>query len=141
MGCRALLVSKLKVDGLQVGTFKESTINLQTINHQSSTFNLYMDWQLLGLSFITVFLAEIGDKSQLAAIALGGSLKSPRAVFLGSVAALLLASFIGVLAGEGVAQLFPPRILKAIAAVGFALMALRLLWPAQANDEDSTTLT
>jgi len=77
-----------------------------------------MDWQLLGLSFITVFLAEIGDKSQLAAIALGGSLKSPRAVFFGSVAALLLASLIGVLAGEGVAQLFPPRILKAIAAVG-----------------------
>ena len=34
-----------------------------------------MDWQLLGLSFITVFLAEIGDKSQLAAIALGGSSK------------------------------------------------------------------
>ena len=96
-----------------------------------------MDWQLLGLIFITVFLAEIGDKSQLAAIALGGSLKSPRAVFFGSVAALLLASLIGVLAGEGVAQLFPPRILKAIAAVGFALMALRLLWPSQASDEES----
>ena len=29
-----------------------------------------MDWQLIGISFITVFLAEIGDKSQLAAIAL-----------------------------------------------------------------------
>ncbi len=85
-----------------------------------------MDWQLLGLSFITVFLAEIGDKSQLAAIALGGSFKSTRAVFFGSVAALLLASLIGVLAGEGVAHLLPDRILKAIAAVGFALMAIRL---------------
>ena len=95
-----------------------------------------MDWQLLGLSFITVFLAEIGDKSQLAAIALGGSQKSPRAVFFGSVAALLLASLIGVLAGEGVAQLFPPHILKAIAAVGFALMALRLLWPSSASNQE-----
>ncbi len=95
-----------------------------------------MDWQLLGLSFITVFLAEIGDKSQLAAIALGGSMKSPRAVFLGSVAALLLASFLGVIAGEGVAQLFPDRILKTIAAVGFALMALRLLWPSQETSEE-----
>jgi putative Ca2+/H+ antiporter (TMEM165/GDT1 family) len=93
-----------------------------------------MDWQLLGLSFITVFLAEIGDKSQLAAIALGGSLKSPRAVFLGTVAALLLATFIGVLAGGGMAQLLPVRMLKAIAAVGFALMAVRLLWPDE-NDE------
>jgi putative Ca2+/H+ antiporter (TMEM165/GDT1 family) len=58
-----------------------------------------MNWQLLGLTFMTVFIAEIGDKSQLAAIALGGSSQHPRAVFFGSVAALLLASSIGVLAG------------------------------------------
>jgi putative Ca2+/H+ antiporter (TMEM165/GDT1 family) len=87
-----------------------------------------MDWQLLGISFITVFLAEIGDKSQLAAIALGGSSKSPRAVFLGSTIALVLASFLGVIAGGGVAQVLPERILKALAAIGFAVMALRLIW-------------
>jgi putative Ca2+/H+ antiporter (TMEM165/GDT1 family) len=87
-----------------------------------------MDWQLFGLSFITVFLAEIGDKSQLAAIALGGSSKSPRAVFLGSVTALILASFLGVIVGGGVAQFLPTRILKAIAAVSFLIMALRLLF-------------
>jgi len=95
-----------------------------------------MDWQLLGLSFITVFLAEIGDKSQLAAIALGGSCQSPRAVFFGSVAALLLATLIGVLAGEGVAVLLPAQILKAIAAIGFALMAVRLLWPSEVKSEE-----
>lgn len=94
-----------------------------------------MDWQLLGLTFITVFLAEIGDKSQLAAIALGGSLKSPRSVFLGTVSALILASFLGVLVGGGVAQLFPVRTLKAIAAVGFALMALRLLLSKKLADD------
>ena len=93
-----------------------------------------MDWQLLGLTFITVFLAEIGDKSQLAAIALGGSMKSPRAVFFGSVTALILASFLGVLVGGGVAQLFPPRILKAIAALGFAILAVRLLSPSQGGE-------
>ncbi|MBE9128550.1 MULTISPECIES: TMEM165/GDT1 family protein [unclassified Coleofasciculus] len=99
-----------------------------------------MDWQLLGLSFITVFLAEIGDKSQLAAIALGGSLKSPRAVFFGAVTALILATFIGVLAGGGVAQLFPTRVLKAIAAVGFALMAVRLLWTPQEEKDEQEEL-
>jgi putative Ca2+/H+ antiporter (TMEM165/GDT1 family) len=88
-----------------------------------------MDWQLFGLSFITVFLAEIGDKSQLAAIALGGSAKSPKAVFLGSITALILASFLGVLAGGSLAQLLPTKLMKAIAALGFAVMALRLLWP------------
>ena len=87
-----------------------------------------MDWNLLGLSFVTVFLSELGDKSQLAAIALGGSCKSLRAVFLGTSAALLLASFLGVMLGEGASQLLPPYWVKAIAAVGFAVMAVRLLW-------------
>ncbi len=87
-----------------------------------------MDWQLLGLSFITVFLSELGDKSQLAAIALGGSSKFPKAVFLGTAAALLLASFLGVLLGEGAAQLLPERLVKSLAAIGFAVMGARLLW-------------
>ena len=92
-----------------------------------------MDWQLFGLTFITVFLAEIGDKSQLAAIALGGSSQSPRAVFFGTIVALIFASFLGVVAGGGVAQLFPAKLMKAIAAIGFAIMALRLLWSAPEN--------
>lgn len=87
-----------------------------------------MDWQLLGLTFVTVFIAEIGDKSQLAAIALGGSSQHPRAVFLGSVVALLLTSSIGVLAGGEIAAFLPTKLLKGFAALGFALMALRLLW-------------
>lgn len=88
-----------------------------------------MDWQLFGLSFITVFLAELGDKSQLAAIALSGNSQCPRAVFLGSIAALILASLLGVIAGGSVGYLLPARFLKALAAIGFAFMALRLLWP------------
>lgn len=97
-----------------------------------------MDWHLVGLSFITVFLSELGDKSQLAAIALSGSSKFPRAVFLGTAGALLLTSFLGVLAGEATSVLLPVKLVKAIAAIGFALMALRLLWPeADLPEEDS----
>lgn len=78
-----------------------------------------------------VFLSELGDKSQLAAITLGGNCHSPRAVFLGIASALVLTSLLGVLAGEGVAQLLPTPVLKAIAACGFALMGVWLLWPAE----------
>lgn len=88
-----------------------------------------MNWQLLGLSFITVFLAELGDKSQMAAIALSGNTKAPRAVFFGAAAALIVASGLGVLLGSGTAELLPTRWVKALAAIGFAVMALRLLWP------------
>lgn len=86
-----------------------------------------MDWHLLGLSFVMVFISELGDKSQLAAIALSGSSRSLRAVFLGTAAALLLASFLGVSLGEGVSHLLPLRWVKSIAAVGFLVMGLRLL--------------
>ena len=87
------------------------------------------DWNLVGVSFITVFVSELGDKSQIAAIALGGSTSSPKAVFLGTASALVLASFLGVLPGEGTAQILPAQIVKGIAAIGFALMVIRLLWP------------
>ncbi|MCU0567524.1 MAG: TMEM165/GDT1 family protein [Oculatellaceae cyanobacterium Prado106] len=87
-----------------------------------------MDWNLLGLSFVTVFISELGDKSQLAAIALSGRSSSLRAVFLGSTAALILASFLGVLLGDGLSQFFPTRWVKIAAALGFAVMAIRLLF-------------
>lgn len=93
-----------------------------------------MDWHLLGLSFVTVFLSELGDKSQLAAIALSGSGKSLRAIFLGTAVALLLASFLGVILGEGASHLLPTRWVKAIAAIGFALMAVELLWARESEE-------
>jgi len=95
-----------------------------------------MNWHLLGLSFVTVFLSELGDKSQLAAIALSGNTTAPRAVFLGTAAALLLASFLGVLLGEGTAHLLPARWVKLLAAIGFAILAARLLLPRLTGMED-----
>ncbi|MCU0552570.1 MAG: TMEM165/GDT1 family protein [Leptolyngbya sp. Prado105] len=95
-----------------------------------------MDWRLMGISFVTVFLAELGDKSQLAAIALSSNCNnSPKAIFLGTVAALVLASFIGVILGEGTAQLLPTKWTKIIAAIGFLILAIRLLWFSRDEEE------
>lgn len=88
-----------------------------------------MDLQLFIVSFATVFVSELGDKSQLAAIALGGSSSSPKAVFLGTCTALLLASGLSVILGESTALFLPEKIVKGIAAIGFGLLAVRLLWP------------
>lgn len=92
-----------------------------------------MDWQLLGLAFVTVFVSELGDKSQLAAIALSGGSNSPKAVFFGASAALLLASFLGVVVGEGTAHVLPANVVKILAAIGFAIIAVRLLLPSTAS--------
>ncbi|MFK8182032.1 MAG: TMEM165/GDT1 family protein [Phormidesmis sp.] len=88
-----------------------------------------MDFKLFVVTFATVFISELGDKSQLAAIALGGSSSSPKAVFFGSACALLLASLLGVILGGSTALLFPEKVVKGIAAIGFGLLAVRLLWP------------
>ena len=92
--------------------------------------------QLLGLTFITVFISELGDKSQLAAIALGSSCKSVRAVFLGTALALVVASFLGVWLGEGMGTLLPTRWVKGIAALGFLGMALKLLFWGEGDGDD-----
>ena len=92
-----------------------------------------MDWHLLGLSFVVVFLAELGDKSQLAALTLSSTCRHPRAIFWGTSTALIVATLLGALLGEGVAHLLPTGILKAIAALGFTIMGLSLLWPQAAE--------
>ena len=51
---------------------------------------------LLISSFITIFIAELGDKTQLATLTLSGTSKKPLAVFLGSASALIIASLVGV---------------------------------------------
>ena len=100
-----------------------------------------MDWSLLGLSFSAVFLSELGDKSQIAAIALGSSPKFPQAVFLGTASALLLSSFLGVLIGHGTSQLLPPAMIKTIAATGFLIMGTRLIWLAVHSERTSSIVS
>ena len=78
------------------------------------------EWKILAVIFGTVFLAEIGDKTQLATLLFSAEGKvGPWQVFLASAAALLLACAIGVVAGQLVAKLVSPQLLKIVAGVGF----------------------
>ena len=54
---------------------------------------------LLLSTFITVFVAELGDKTQLATLTISGTSNRPLAVFLGSASALVFASLLGAFAG------------------------------------------
>ena len=91
---------------------------------------------LLLTSFITIFLAELGDKTQLATMTLSGTSNHPFAVFLGSASALVLSSLLGVLAGGSIASMIPSNILKILAALGFLIIGVRLLWPLTQNAKD-----
>ena len=69
---------------------------------------------LLLSTFSTVFLAELGDKTQLATLALSSTSKKPIAVFLGSSLALVLACLIGTLAGGSISNLIPSYVIKGL---------------------------
>ena len=86
-----------------------------------------MDLSLLISTFLTVFLAELGDKTQLATVALSGTSDRPLAVFLGSSTALVLASLLGAMAGGSIASLIPTEWLQLLAAFGFLIIGFKLL--------------
>ena len=92
------------------------------------------DLALVGSTFLAVFLAELGDKTQLATVAISRTSKSPVAVFVASASARVLASSIRALAGGSLAQLVPAELLQLLAAVGFLVIGARLLWAASASD-------
>lgn len=96
-----------------------------------------MDLTLLISTFLTVFLAELGDKTQLATVALSGTSDRPLAVFLGSASALILACLLGAMAGGSVASVVPTELLQLIASVGFLIIGTRLLLQSRESDLES----
>jgi len=86
-----------------------------------------MDWKLLISTFASIFVAEIGDKTQLATLSLAAGGKSRLSVFVGSALALCATSAIAVVAGEGVSRLIPPIWLRRIAGAVFIAMGLLFL--------------
>ena len=75
--------------------------------------------------FTTVFIAEIGDKTQLATMLFASEAKvSKWIIFAGSALALTLAAAIGVLVGAQLEKFVSPRTLKVVAGVGFIAIGL-----------------
>jgi Ca2+/H+ antiporter, TMEM165/GDT1 family len=78
-------------------------------------FNL----QIFGSAFLMIFLAELGDKTQISTFAFASEAKSPLSVFLGGALALVCTTFIGVVLGGAVGRFVPERIMKFAAAAVF----------------------
>ena len=91
---------------------------------------------LLLSTFLTVFLAELGDKTQLATLTISGTSNKPLAVFLGSSIALVLASFLGALTGGSISTFLPEVVLKLIASITFLIIGIKLLINSFVNFKD-----
>lgn len=87
-----------------------------------------LKWGAFWTTFGALFLAEIGDKTQLAAITLAAQTRSPVSVFLGASLALALVSLIGVAVGTVLGEYLPANLLRKVAAVAFILIGVLMLW-------------
>ncbi len=101
-----------------------------------------MQLALLASTFATVFLAELGDKTQLAIVSISGTSSRPGAVFAGSAFALVLASLVGAAAGGSLSSVVPTEGLQLAAAAGFLIIGTRLILRSRQDQaetaEDST---
>ena len=87
-----------------------------------------MDWKIFGTVFGTVFLAEIGDKTQLATMTFAAQGGGKWTIFMASSLALIAAAAIGVLAGSLLSRWIDPVMLTRLAGVAFVLIGAWTLW-------------
>ncbi len=81
-----------------------------------------MDWKLFWITFGGIFLAELGDKTQLGIVSFSATGRSPMLVFMAASLALVLSTFIGVLAGSLLSSNIDPKTLRL--AGGFLFIAI-----------------
>jgi len=86
-----------------------------------------MDFKILLTTFGVIFLAEMGDKTQLAAMTMAAQTKKPWAVFIGASVALAAVSALGILVGSFLGDYVPLEWVKRIAAVAFIVIGVLML--------------
>ncbi|MDO4796159.1 MAG: TMEM165/GDT1 family protein [Brachymonas sp.] len=90
-----------------------------------------MEYRGMAAVFLTVLVAELGDKTQLATMLFAADAKHGKwAVFVAASLALIVAAGLGILAGSWVARYISPRHLQYLAAIGLIGMGLWTLFRA-----------
>ena len=80
------------------------------------------DWRAFVSTLGLLFVAELGDKTQLAVLSLSSKIQTPWAVFTGAALALISLTALGVLGGQSLAKIVPQRLLHQLSAVAFVAM-------------------
>ena len=87
-----------------------------------------MDIKMMLTTFGLIFLAELGDKTQLATFCFSADCNSRISVFLGSAGALVLSSLIAVLFGAGISRLVPVNYIRIGAGIFFVIVGILMLY-------------
>jgi putative Ca2+/H+ antiporter (TMEM165/GDT1 family) len=87
-----------------------------------------MDLKIFFSTLILIFLAELGDKTQLAVVALSAKEKTPLTIFVSALFGFALATAIAVVVGIIGAKFIPLQIIQKIAAVAFIIIGILILF-------------
>lgn len=85
---------------------------------------------MLWVAFATVFVAELGDKTQLAALSLAASTRGRLSVFLGASLALVCTTGLAVLAADRIARVVPAMAVRRASSALFIVLGVWGLWSA-----------
>lgn len=85
-------------------------------------------WSVFASTFLTIFLAELGDKTQVATLLMTAESQSPWIVFAGAGSALVATSLLGVLVGRWLASRISPKTLEKSAGVVLLFVSAMLVW-------------
>jgi putative Ca2+/H+ antiporter (TMEM165/GDT1 family) len=88
---------------------------------------------VFGATLVTFFLAEMGDKTQIATIAMAAHYASPLLVVIGTTLGMLIADVPAVFAGDKLAARIPMKLVHSIAAAIFAILGIATLLGAGAT--------
>ncbi len=90
-------------------------------------------WGVFGATLITFFLAEMGDKTQIATVAMAAHFADPVLVVIGTTLGMLIADVPAVFIGDRLSARIPMRLVHGIAAALFAVLGAATLMGAGAN--------
>jgi len=79
-------------------------------------------------AFGLIFLAELGDKTQLAAITMSAESGKPWQVFLGAALAMVIITFLACFVGVGIAKVVPKEIIAKVAGVLFVVFGVLIFF-------------
>lgn len=106
--------------------------NQQTSDQLAETHWNQAGWnqevRIFASTFLTIFLAELGDKTQVTTLLMTAESHSPWVVFAGAGSALVLTSLLGVSLGNWLAKRVPPRTLEISAGILLAFISVLLFW-------------
>ncbi|BAW97754.1 hypothetical protein NIES970_27100 [[Synechococcus] sp. NIES-970] len=94
-----------------------------TASHSPKSAKSWSIWTIFGSTFLTIFIAEMGDKTQLATLLISAQAASPWVVFLGAALALIATSLLGVIIGYWLARKLAPDVLDMVVGVLLLVIA------------------